>query len=122
MGFITRDTLLMVSAVLGVLVAPGECGVPKLDNLHIPAAMKKKVAEAAQRRSVEQFVEAAKNTGFFEHTDKTFATYLAEHKRFFALFHAPFSDECQTFLEGYKEAAESLVAEGFAANFSVRAA
>jgi len=90
-----------------------------LANMRIPKEMRKEVLNSEQVRSVERFVEATKNTGFFSHTDKTFAPYLAEHSRFFALFYAPFSESCNEFLEGYKTAAESLVEEGYAANFTV---
>ena len=97
-----------------------EAGRPEnLKNLHIPPAMKEKVDKADQIHSVKKFVESAKNFGFFDHTDKTFAPYLAEHKRFFALFYAPFSDECTDFYDGYKAAALELLEQGFLVNFTV---
>ena len=90
-------------------------------GFHIPKEMRQKMQDTTELRSVKQFVESTKNVGFFQHTDKTFAPYLANHERFFALFYAPFSDVCNEFLEGYHQAADSLVAQGFAANFSVSA-
>ncbi len=91
-----------------------------LAQMRIPKEMQATVQRNEQARSVQQFVESTTNVGFFEQTDKTFASYLADHPRFFALFYAPFSHECTDFLKGYKEAAASLEEAGYAANFSVR--
>jgi hypothetical protein len=86
--------------------------------MYIPPGMKDKVKRSAQRRSIENFVESTSNTRFFEHTDKTFAPYVANHTRFFALFYASFSQECTTFLDGYKSAANELSELGFLVNFT----
>jgi hypothetical protein len=110
-------------AALALLWLPASAAtrsMPHIDKMRIPEAMKQKVKETQELQSVKRFVESSKAIGFFENTDKTFATYLASHPRFFALFYAPFSTECTEFFTGYKQAAESLVAQGYAANLTVR--
>lgn len=94
-------------------------GRPNLANVRVPAEMKEEIATVSQKRSMENFVASYQDTGYFEHTDVSFAPYLAAHPRFFTLFYAKFSEVCVEFLSGFKEAAKTLTAEGFKVNFTV---